>query len=122
MEFQDVIRKRKMVRSFEDRPVDHAIVERMLANAQRAPSAGFSQGWGFLMLEGKDEAARYWDALWPLDRRAAFGWPDMFNAPVIIVCQMRCGSRLVPASSSSERGSASAKRGRNRSRSSPLAA
>ena len=26
MEFQDVVRKRKMVRSFEDRPVDHAIV------------------------------------------------------------------------------------------------
>ena len=86
MEFQDVLRKRKMVRSFEDRPVDHAIVERMLANAQRAPSAGFSQGWGFLVLEGKDEARRYWDALWPQDRRGAFGWPDMFNAPVLIVC------------------------------------
>jgi nitroreductase len=83
MEFQDVIRKRKMVRSFEDRPVDHAIVERMLANAQRAPSAGFSQGWAFLALEGAD-AKRYWAELWP--RRDEFGWPDMFNAPVIIVC------------------------------------
>lgn len=86
MEFQDVIRKRKMVRSFEDRPVDHAIVERMLANAQRAPSAGFSQGWAFLVLEGKDETRRYWDALWPLPRRAEFGWQDMFNAGVLIVC------------------------------------
>jgi len=86
MEFQDVLRKRKMVRSFEDRPVDHAVVERMLANAQRAPSAGFSQGWAFLVLEGKDEARRYWDALWPEDRRGAFGWPDMFNAPVLITC------------------------------------
>jgi nitroreductase len=83
MEFQDVIRKRKMVRSFEDRPVDHATVERMLANAQRAPSAGFSQGWAFLALENAD-ARRYWDELWP--RQADFGWPDMFNAPVIIVC------------------------------------
>jgi nitroreductase len=86
MEFQDVVRKRKMVRSFEDRPVDHAIVERMLANAQRAPSAGFSQGWGFLVLEGKEETARYWEALWPRERRADSGWPDMFNAPVLIVC------------------------------------
>ncbi len=86
MEFQDVIRKRKMVRSFEDRPVDHAIVERMLANAQRAPSAGFSQGWGFLVLDGRGEAQRYWDALWPEPRRSDFGWPDMFNAPVLIVC------------------------------------
>ena len=86
MEFQDVLRRRKMVRSFDDRPVDHAIVERMLANAQRAPSAGFSQGWAFLVLEGKAEVARYWDALWPQARRTEFGWPDMFNAPVLIVC------------------------------------
>jgi len=86
MEFQDVIRKRKMVRSFEDRPVDHAVVERMLANAQRAPSAGFSQGWAFMVLEGKAETARYWDALWPEPRRGEFGWPDMFAAPVLVVC------------------------------------
>ena len=86
MEFQNVVRKRKMVRSFEDRPVPHDVVERMLANAQKAPSAGFSQGWGFLVLEGKQEAARYWDALWPADRRADWGWPDLFNAPLLIVC------------------------------------
>ena len=85
MEFQDVIRRRKMVRSFEDRPVDHAIVERMVINAQKAPSAGFSQGWGFLVLEGKDQARRYWDAL-PDGASAFAGWPDLQNAPVIIVC------------------------------------
>ena len=84
MEFQEVIRKRKMVRSFEDRPVDHAIVERMLANAQKAPSAGFSQGWGFLVLEGRDEAKRYWDAL--ASPQFFARWPDIRNAPVIIVC------------------------------------
>lgn len=86
MEFQDVVRRRRMVRSFEDRPVDRAIVERMLANAQRAPSAGFSQGWAFLVLEGPAETSRYWDALWPEPRRSEFGWPDMFHAPVLIVC------------------------------------
>jgi nitroreductase len=74
-----------MVRSFEDRPVDPAIVERLVANAQRAPSAGFSQGWGFLVLEG-DDTKRYWDALWPQPRRSEFGWPDLFKAPVLIVC------------------------------------
>ncbi|MDQ2952709.1 MAG: nitroreductase family protein [Chloroflexota bacterium] len=83
MEFQDVIRKRKMVRSFEARPIDPQIVERLLANAQRAPSAGFSQGWAFLVLEGAN-ATRYWDALWP--GRAESGWPDMFNAPLLVVC------------------------------------
>jgi nitroreductase len=86
MEFQDVVRKRKMVRSFDDRPIPHAVVERILANAQKAPSAGFSQGWGFLVLEGKEQVARYWDALWPPERRAEWGWPDLFNAPLLIVC------------------------------------
>ena len=85
MEFQDVVRKRKMIRSFEDRPIDPAVVERLLANAQRAPSAGFSQGWAFLVLEGED-AKRYWDVLWPEPRRSEFGWPDMFKAPLLIVC------------------------------------
>ena len=39
MEFQDVVRKRKMVRSFEDRPIPREVVDRILANAQRAPCA-----------------------------------------------------------------------------------
>ena len=86
MQFQEVVRKRKMVRSFQDRPLPKAVVDRIVANVQRAPSAGFSQGWGFLVLEGKDETARYWDALWPANRRADWGWPDLFNAPVLVIC------------------------------------
>ena len=86
MEFQDVVRKRKMVRSFEDRPIPREVVDRILANAQRAPSAGFSQGWAFLVLEGAEETARYWDALWAEERRAEFGWTDMFKAPLLVVC------------------------------------
>ena len=85
MEFQDVVRKRKMVRSFEQRPIPDEIVERIVANIQKAPSAGFSQGWGFLVLEGKD-AALYWNELWPEERRTDWGWPDIFNAPLLIVC------------------------------------
>ena len=86
MEFQDVVRKRKMVRSFEDRPIPRDVVDRILSNAQRAPSAGFSQGWAFLVLDGPEQTARYWDALWPQDRRAEFGWADMFKAPLLVVC------------------------------------
>ena len=86
MEFQDVVRKRRMVRTFVDRPIAPDVVERIVANAQRAPSAGFSQGWAFLVLEGKAETARYWDATMTAERRAEFGWPGMFNAPLIVVC------------------------------------
>jgi nitroreductase len=86
MEFQDVVRKRKMVRSFTDEPIDPEVLERIVANAQRAPSAGFSQGWAFLVLNGKGETERYWNTTMSADRRNAFGWPGMFNAPVLIVC------------------------------------
>jgi len=75
-----------MIRSFQDRPIPRDVVDRILANAQRAPSAGFSQGWAFLALEGPEQTARYWDALWPVDKRAEFGWADMFKAPLLVVC------------------------------------
>jgi len=51
MEFQDVVRRRRMVRDYTEEAVDPTIVERALSNATRAPSAGFSQGWGFLVLD-----------------------------------------------------------------------
>ena len=86
MDFQDVVRKRKMVRSFEDRPIPRETLDRMLRNAQRAPSAGFSQGQAFLVLEGREQTQRYWDALMPFERRTNWSWPDLFNAPVLIIC------------------------------------
>ena len=86
MEFQDVVRKRKMVRSFTAEPIAPDVVERIVANAQRAPSAGFSQGWAFLVLDGRDATERYWNATMSPERRTAFGWPGMFNAPLLIVC------------------------------------
>jgi nitroreductase len=85
VEFQDVVRKRRMVRSFERRALPREVVERILANAQRAPSAGFSQGWAFLVFDGDPDTRRYWDAVGP-DARDAFRWPDLFNAPLLIVC------------------------------------
>lgn len=82
MEFQDVVRKRKMVRSFEDRPLDRELVDRLLANARRAPSAGYSQPWSFLVFDGRGEVGRFWDVVNP---KREGGWPDLFNAPLMIV-------------------------------------
>jgi nitroreductase len=84
MDFQEVVRKRRMVRSFLPDPLPAEVVQRILANAQRAPSAGFAQGWAFLALQGTSETTKYWDAVWA--DRAEFGWPDMFNAPLLVVC------------------------------------
>ncbi len=45
MEFSEVVRKRRMVRNYDpDKPVSRESLERIAAAAQRAPSAGFSQG------------------------------------------------------------------------------
>ena len=75
-----------MVRSYDpDRPVDPTVVERMLANAVRAPSAGFSQGWGFLVLDTPEDVARFWTATSDPDA-GLDGWlKGMTTAPVIIV-------------------------------------
>ena len=86
MQFDDVVRRRRMVRNFDDRPVPADVVERILANAQRAPSAGFSQGWAFLVLEGRAETARFWSATFEDDAaRAAFRWQGLFRAPLVVV-------------------------------------
>jgi nitroreductase len=60
MEFQDVVRTRRMVRRFHaDRPVPPEVRDRILHNATRGPSAGFSQGQAFLVLEGED-LQKFW--------------------------------------------------------------
>ena len=55
MEFRDVVRRRRMVRNYDpDRPVPTEVRDRILEHAIRAPSAGFSQGWSFLVLEDEE--------------------------------------------------------------------
>jgi nitroreductase len=53
MEFQDVVRRRRMVRKFTSEPVSDESIQRIMRNAVRGPSAGFSQGQGFLVLQGE---------------------------------------------------------------------
>ena len=85
MEFRDVVRKRHMVRDYDpDRPVPPEVRERLLEHAVRAPSAGFSQGWAFLVLESPAERERFWAAT------TGEGPPDrwltrMRRAPLLVV-------------------------------------
>ncbi len=74
-----------MVRRYSDEPVDPAVVDRMLAHAQRAPSAGFSQGWAFLVLDTPEDVRLFWDSASP-DPDVHSTWLDgMRTAPVVIV-------------------------------------
>ena len=60
MEFQEVVRLRRMVRTFTDEPVPQAALDRILGNALRGPSAGFSQGQAFLVLSEAADRAKFW--------------------------------------------------------------
>jgi nitroreductase len=85
MEFQRVVERRRMVRNYSDRAVDPAAVDRILSNALHAPSAGFSQGWAFLLLDDEPTVARFWACTTP-DSDGMDAWSEgMRRAPVIIV-------------------------------------
>lgn len=84
MELDEALRRRRMVRSFSSRPVDEAVLDRVLDASRRAPSAGNSQGLDLVVLVG-DETARYWDVTLPAERRSSFRWPGLLRAPVLVV-------------------------------------
>ncbi|CAN5657716.1 hypothetical protein BH20ACT2_BH20ACT2_06750 [soil metagenome] len=74
-----------MVRDFSAEPVDSSVVDRLLDGGRRAPSAGNADGRGFVVLEGPQQTARYWDVTLPAERRSSFAWPGLSRAPVLVV-------------------------------------
>src|SRR4051794_704792 len=94
MEFADVVRRRRMVRDYDpDRLGPADVRERLLAHAIRAPSAGFSQGWAFLVLDSSDDRERFWTVT------TEGGPPDawltrMRRAPLLIVPMSDKGAYL----------------------------
>jgi nitroreductase len=88
MEFAEVVRRRHMVRDYDpDRPVPPEIRDRLLEHAIRAPSAGFSQGWAFLVLETADDRDRFWRATTSAEDESEMAdWlVRMRRAPLLIV-------------------------------------
>jgi len=87
LEFTEVVRRRRMVRTYADRPVPRRLVEAVLDAGLRAPSAGFSQGWAFVVLEGPAETGPFWDltARSPETPRPGGRLARLRTAPVVIV-------------------------------------
>lgn len=54
MEFDEVIRRRRMVRNYRPDPVPSAVLDRIVDAGLRAPSAGNSQGLGFVIVTEPD--------------------------------------------------------------------
>ena len=87
MELTEAIRCRRMIRTYDpDRPVPAEVVAELLDLAVRAPSAGYSQGWHFLVLADITSRERFWAACTD-EADAADDWlRRMRSAPVLIVC------------------------------------
>jgi nitroreductase len=104
MEFQEVVRRRRMVRTFTGERVSGESLDRILGNAVRGPSAGFSQGQSFLVLTEPEDREKFWAiagaaiadsaqtaplVIVPMSRKRAYleryaqpdkGWTDMDEA------------------------------------------
>jgi nitroreductase len=58
MEFEKVVRKRRMIRAFKPDPVPERSLNRILELAQHYPSAGFSQGVAFIVVMEEGEVKK----------------------------------------------------------------
>jgi nitroreductase len=83
MEFREVVRRRRMVRRFDQRPVPRETLDRILDIGRRAPSAGFSQGLELLVLDEPATVAAFWE----LTNHPEFGWDpeDVAVGPPVLV-------------------------------------
>src|SRR6266487_4678761 len=86
MEFADVVRRRRMVRAYDpSRPVARPLIDELLAMALHAPSAGFSQGWRFLVLDEPAARDRFWAATTSPASAPDTWLTGMRSAPALIV-------------------------------------
>lgn len=88
MELTEVLRRRRMIRHYTDAPLSPGTVDRVLAAALRAPSAGFSQGWAFLALTEPEDRAKFW----PFVPTRVEQTPTMQDAPLVVVPLANAGA------------------------------
>ncbi len=87
MELDQVLRRRRMVRTFvPGRPVPPAALHRALRRAVRAPSAGFSQGWDFVVLDDATAREAFWTATTEPGAAADRWLTGMRTAPALVLC------------------------------------
>ena len=82
VEVAEALRRRHMVRSFDGRPVATGVVDRLVTDALRAPTAGNTRGTAWIVLDGP-QTATYWEhTTTPGWRAASRRWPGLSRAPV----------------------------------------
>jgi nitroreductase len=84
MELRTAVYKRRMVRSYDSRPVPREVLDELLSLGIRAPSAGHAQGWRFLVLDDITSCGEFWAAT---SDGSPDGWLErMRTAPALIIC------------------------------------
>lgn len=63
MELFETINKRRSIRRFKDTPVPHEDILKIIDSARKAPSAGNSQPWHFIIIKDKGITKRMADAV-----------------------------------------------------------
>jgi len=93
MEFKDVLRRRRMVRRFDQRPVPAETVDRIIDVGRRAPSAGFSQGLELLVLDTPETVGTFWETT----RDPEFGWEEetVAHGPTVLILPLPDPRRYV---------------------------
>jgi nitroreductase len=61
MDFSDLLKKRRSVRDFEDRPVPKDLVEKLINESLQAPSASNMQPWRFTIVHNREAIRRISD-------------------------------------------------------------
>ncbi len=63
MELREILKRRRMVRAYEPKPVPRDTLTRIVGTIRRAPSAGFSQGQRFVVVTDRDTRKAIADAV-----------------------------------------------------------
>lgn len=86
MEYYKVIHERQMYRSFTPQALESAPLERILSTAAQSPSAGFTQGFDFLILNKKTDLEIFWNLALTKDwKRRTESHKHLWNAPTVII-------------------------------------
>ena len=85
MEFREVVRRRRMIRRYDSRPIPEDVLRRVLEPARHAPSAGFSQGFDFIVLTTPEEVDWFTKTTDDPSDPEAFPGRDPERVPSVIV-------------------------------------
>ena len=81
MEFDEVIKKRRSIRKYSNKPVPRDIIEQIFKNVLLSPSAENSQGWEFIVIDDKKIKDKLNNAAFS----GIFQMPWTKTAPVLVV-------------------------------------